>query len=130
MGRKLAKTRPKQGARLADLRKSAGLSQYELADLVGEPQANIAFWERSDKPPRADALPKLAKVLGVDLDYFLSPESPKKLRRGGPVGKLRSLFDQASLLPRSQQNKIIDILTALLAHYTHNKLPLKKPSKP
>src|SRR5882762_7020139 len=34
----------------AELRKAAGLSQYELARYVGVPQANIAFWERSEKP--------------------------------------------------------------------------------
>lgn len=43
MGRKLTKTRPPQAARLVALRKAAGLSQAELARLIGEPQANIAF---------------------------------------------------------------------------------------
>lgn len=67
MGRKLRKPRPTQGARLLALRNAAGLSQTELARLVGETQANISFWERTDKPPRSDVLPKLAKVLGVSL---------------------------------------------------------------
>src|SRR5688572_14059007 len=45
MPRKSTKTRPQQGMRLAELRKDAGLSQYELAR-CRLPQANIAFWER------------------------------------------------------------------------------------
>lgn len=51
MARKLDRPRPKQGARLAALRRGAGLTQTELAQLVGEPQQNIAFWEQSEKPP-------------------------------------------------------------------------------
>ena len=47
------------------LRQAAGLSQAELARLVGESQQNVAYWELSDKPPRSDAIPKLAKVLGL-----------------------------------------------------------------
>ena len=54
--------------RLAALRKDAGLSQYELARYVGVPQANIAFWERSEKPLRSDVLSKMAQALGVTLE--------------------------------------------------------------
>jgi transcriptional regulator with XRE-family HTH domain len=32
------------------LRKAAGLTQIELAKALDIPQANIAFWEWSDKP--------------------------------------------------------------------------------
>jgi hypothetical protein len=34
---------------IAALRKAASLSQYELAEMIGEPQPNIAYWELSDK---------------------------------------------------------------------------------
>ncbi|MBK7951648.1 MAG: helix-turn-helix transcriptional regulator [Deltaproteobacteria bacterium] len=47
MPRKLQRTRPKQGSRLAALRRAAGLTQTELAQLVGETQQNIAYWEQS-----------------------------------------------------------------------------------
>src|SRR5438477_8757806 len=99
MGRKLTRSRPKQGARLAELRKAAGLTHYDLARKVGVPQPNIAFWELSSKPPRSDVLPKLAKALGVTLDELIEDNSAKdilRLRRG-PSGKLRKLFDDLSL---------------------------------
>jgi transcriptional regulator with XRE-family HTH domain len=64
MPRSLTKPRPPQGAHLAALRQAAGLSQSALATRVGESQQNIAFWEQSDKPPRSDVLPRLARVLG------------------------------------------------------------------
>ncbi len=48
MSRRTIRKQPRQGAHLAALRKAAGLTQAELADAVGVPQTNIAFWEFSD----------------------------------------------------------------------------------
>lgn len=120
MGRKLTKTRPKQGERLLQLRTEAALSQKELADLIGETQQNIAYWEQADKPPRADTLPRLAKVLGVSVEDILNAdgELPK---RSGPKGKLQALFEEASELPRSQQEKLMDFIIAFVSHYHQTK---------
>jgi len=115
MARKLQRPRPKQGARLAALRRAAGLSQTELAQLVGEPQQNIAFWEQSEKPPRSDVLPKLAKVLGVRVEQIL--EGELTTRRAGPVGKVQKLFEEVSTLPRKQQDRIAETVSALVAQY-------------
>ena len=116
MARRLQRPRPKQGARLAALRRAAGLSQVELAQLVGEPQQNIAFWEQSEKPPRSDVLPPLAKVLGVRVEQILEGELPET-RRAGPVGKVQKLFEQVSTLPRKQQDRIAETVSALVAQY-------------
>jgi transcriptional regulator with XRE-family HTH domain len=116
MARKLERQRPKQGARLAALRRAAGLTQTELAQLVGESQQNIAFWEQSEKPPRSDVLPKMAKVLGVRIEQMLEGELPET-RRAGPVGKVQKIFEQVSILPRRQQDRIIETVSALVAQY-------------
>lgn len=112
MPKKLTKPRPKQGARLAELRKAAGLSQYELAAMVAEPQANIALWERSTKPPRSDALPKLAKALGVNIkDLIVGPSTKlNSFNKQGPAGKVRRAFDRVLQLPRRQQDKMVEII--------------------
>ena len=83
-GRKLSKARPRQGARLAAFRQAAGLTQVELAQLIGESQQNVAFWEQSEKPPRSDVLPKMAKVLGVRVEALLGEELPR-FHKSGPV---------------------------------------------
>ena len=49
MTRKIGKVKPKQGKHLAELRNAAGLSQRELARLLGMTHTNISFWEHSDK---------------------------------------------------------------------------------
>jgi len=116
MARKLTKPRPAQGARLAALRKVAGLSQTEFAGLIGERQQNIAFWEQSEKPPRSDVLLPMAEVLGVRVEDILSRKKLKKTR-SGPVGKVRRAFDDVSKLPRRQQDKILEFLDALVNQY-------------
>ena len=116
MARTLTKARSPQGARLAELRKAAHLSQAALGRLIGEKQQNIAFWEQSDRPPRSDVLPKLARVLGVSVKQLLDVNSPIG-RRTGPVGKVRKLFEEVSELPRRQQDKVVDFVSALVEQY-------------
>jgi len=116
MPRKLSKPRPRQGANLAALRQAAGLSQAELAKLVGDTQRNIAYWEQSEKPPRSDVVPKLAKVLGCTVEQLLGI-SPLADRRSALVGKTQRAFEEVALLPRSQQDKIVEIVEALVNQY-------------
>jgi hypothetical protein len=40
----------------------------------------------------------------------------KKKRGTGPTGRMRQLFEAASKLPRSQQQKITALLEAFIAH--------------
>jgi transcriptional regulator with XRE-family HTH domain len=123
MGRKLSKPRPLQGARIAQLRKAAGLSQYQLAHLLGESQANIAFWEKSDKPPRADLLPALAKIFHVPIDALIANSANKVFPslKSGPVGKVRRVFDEVSKLPRNQQDKIVEFVSFFIKQYKQSK---------
>lgn len=119
MARKLTKPRPKQGAHLARLRKAVGLSQAQLAHLVGESQGNIAFWEVSAKPPSSDVLPALAKALGVQIpDLIVSSSSASAaspLQKPLPA-KLLFLFDQILSLPPSHQKDLIHIISIFLHH--------------
>lgn len=115
--RALSKPRPTQGARLAALRHEAGLTQTELARLVGEPQQNIALWEQSNKPPRSDVIPKLAKALGVSVEELFTDKIRPARKAAGPVGKVRKLFDEVAKLPRRQQEKIVEFLTPIVEDY-------------
>ena len=63
---------------------------------------------------------KLAKVLGVSVEALLSPASaasPLLTRGGGPVGKVRKLFDEVSKLPRRQQDKIVEFLAPIVEEF-------------
>lgn len=106
----------KFGSRLAASRRAAGLSQNDLAAKLGVPQSNISFWERGEKPPRGEILPQLAATLGVSLDELLGVTPPKP-KRTVAQGRLQKVFEQAGKLPRRQQEKIAEVVAALVAQH-------------
>jgi len=103
---------------LLALRKAVGLTQIELAKFLDVPQANIAFWEWSDKPPRSDLLPQMAKAFGVKLEdlLFASAERPISKRKG-PIGEVQRTFEEVTKLPRKQQRKVLEMVQALVEQY-------------
>lgn len=53
---------------MREIRKNAGITQVELAKIMGVTQGNVAAWETGRSMPTADKLPALAKVLGCKID--------------------------------------------------------------
>jgi transcriptional regulator with XRE-family HTH domain len=58
---------------VAGRRQAKGLSQRELAELVGTTQSAIARLERGGRPPRIDTLLRIADALDCDLVVELRP---------------------------------------------------------
>jgi transcriptional regulator with XRE-family HTH domain len=59
--------------KVAERRQDKGLSQRELAELVGTTQSAIARLERGGRPPRIDTLLRIADALECDLVVDLKP---------------------------------------------------------
>ena len=58
---------------VTDRRRERGLSQAELASLVGTTQSAIARLESGGRPPRIDTLLRIAEALECDLIVRLRP---------------------------------------------------------
>ena len=56
---------------LKALRKSKGLSQQELADIVGVNQRTVSAWETKLSEPSFDMLAKLCEIFGETFDGLL-----------------------------------------------------------
>ena len=108
--------RPPLGARIAALRERTGLSQQQLAAALKVNQQMIAYWERRAVTLRPDQLTDLAAVLKVSVDELLG-KTVSKVRGAGPSGKARQVFDAVSRLPRRQQQKIVEVVEALVAQH-------------
>jgi transcriptional regulator with XRE-family HTH domain len=108
-GRPAKRGRSPFGERLHALREQMGLSQQQVADKLGISQRAYAHWERRPVALRPDQLQSLASALNVPIETLLANGESKK-RGSGPAGKMRQLFEAASKLPRSQQEKILAIL--------------------
>jgi transcriptional regulator with XRE-family HTH domain len=61
---------------VADRRKERGLSQADLAALVGTTQSAIARLESGGRPPRIDTLLRIANALDADLHIKLLDRGP------------------------------------------------------
>jgi len=115
-GRPAKKERTPFGQRLHALREQAGLSQQQLADRIGLTQRAYAYWERHPVALRPDQLLSLAQALNVSVDDLVGTNETRK-RGAGPTGKMKQLFEAASRLPRSQQQKITALLEPFIAHH-------------
>ncbi len=59
------------GLRIRELRIERGLTQPQLAKMVGVTNAVISFWENNINEPKASYVKKLAMCLNVTADYLL-----------------------------------------------------------
>ena len=64
------------GTMIADLRKSHGMTQLELAAKLGVTDKAVSKWERDLSCPDINSLPKLAEALGVSVDELLLHMKP------------------------------------------------------
>ena len=71
------------GNRLKELRLQAGLTQKQLADLIGVTKSVISFYERQERTPSPDVLKKLASVFHVSTDFLLDIDNVKRLDISG-----------------------------------------------
>ena len=101
--------------KLVRLREAAGLSQRQVAARLGIAQSSYANWERFDVALKPHQILALAEIYGASVDEVLTARNAK--RTGGPVGKMRQLFETASRLPRGQQQKVIDVLQPFIAQH-------------
>lgn len=70
--------------RLYELRKKAGLSQEELANLVGVSRQAVQKWEAGTSRPDVDNLTALAGYFNVTLDWLITGREAEK-PQAGPV---------------------------------------------
>lgn len=59
------------GKRLRKLRKEKGLTQKQLASLIGVRNSVISFYELGDRIPSPEVIRKLSATLHVSADYLL-----------------------------------------------------------
>ena len=57
------------------MRKNLGLSQSELADILGVTQGAVSQWEKRISMPSTDKLPEIAKALKCKVSDLFDSES-------------------------------------------------------
>ena len=68
------------GARIAALRRQAGMNQGELAKKLGISPSTVGMYEQGRREPSAEMLVRLAEAFSVSTDFLLtgSPAPPER----------------------------------------------------
>lgn len=112
-GRPSTKKPSEIGARLAELRREAGLSQAQLARLLGMPQRTLSYYERESPDLPARLVAGISRVLGVPVAQLVKVDDGTRSKRG-PKSKLERQLDSVRQLPRGQQQFVSKILDSVL----------------
>ena len=60
------------------MREKKDMSQQAVALEIGVERSTVAKWESGKSRPRAELLPKLAKLFGCSIEELLVPDEPEK----------------------------------------------------
>jgi len=103
------------GARVAELRKTQGITQIQMADALGVSQQTVNSYEVGRRRIPVSALPILARLLATSIDELLMGEDGKTTGgKRGPTPKLQQQMERVSLLPRAKQKFVIDMIDTVI----------------
>ena len=101
----------KLGAKIAEKRKSLGMTQIEFAEKMLVTRQTVSRWEAGTAMPDIDKIGEIADILGVSCDYLLKDETDESAAaqtRG--VGKLlKSLTGKTVQLAFFDEEADIDL---------------------
>ncbi len=106
------------GARIAQARKDADLTQVQLAERLGIPQPQLASYEVGRRRVPVSLLPGLARALALPIEALIADDgSPPPASRRGPVSRLQQQVAAISQLPKAKQKFVVEMLDTVLAQH-------------
>ena len=99
------------GAMIASLRRESGMTQLELAEIMGVTDKAVSKWERELSCPDVASLPKLAETLGVSVDELMRTKTGgKRAERSEGDSKIVSLLLTAIPLAMGVSVAVLSVL--------------------
>lgn len=104
------------GGRIAKRRREMGLSQKELAGMIGVTDKAISRWETGRGYPDIEILPKLAETLGISVQVLLGEEPPEADAVVSAKQELETVCHYAGQQSRRQKNTtaVLCVVVAVL----------------
>ena len=87
------------GSRIAGARKAKGMTQEELANILGVSSQAVSKWENDASCPDISLLPRLAKELGLTTDELLTGKS-----------------NEVKMVPSSQRKSLDELTMRILVN--------------
>lgn len=112
------------GELLVEIRKARGLTQYDLADLIGTTQRTISYYENEGGHPQAPVMAHLARALNVSTDELLGVKKSVRTSQSRKaaanhedpeIRRVWKKFQQLLSLPEKDQRAVIRLVNSLVA---------------
>lgn len=100
------------GQRLARLRRERGITQIELAEMLGVPQPMISAYENGGLRLHGELIVELTKILDVSADQLLGLKDTKNATVKN--GRLLRKLQQLEMLPRRDKQALMRTIEAFL----------------
>ncbi|MEE9270534.1 MAG: type II toxin-antitoxin system antitoxin SocA domain-containing protein [Candidatus Krumholzibacteria bacterium] len=105
----------KVGKRIKELRESAGLTQEELAEILGVSRPAVTSIENGSRKVSAEELVKLSRTFRLSVDAILNLEVPPTVSLPTPAKKKKRGGELRINVPRRNVEKFKEVLLYLLA---------------
>jgi transcriptional regulator with XRE-family HTH domain len=105
------------GARITLLRKAQGITQAQLAEVLGVSQQTVQAYEVGRRRIQVSALPVVARALSISLEELLGEGKPAARSKRGPAPKWEQQIEAISKLPRARQRFVSEMLDTVLAQH-------------
>ena len=98
------------GKKIKALRKTKGLTQQDLANLLGVQRATVSNYEIGRRSPHLKELQRIAQLLGVSLEYFgVSSNEARDL-----IARAKIVFDDDNISHDEKANVYKEIMRLYL----------------
>jgi len=101
------------GQRITEARKAQGLTQVQLAEILGIAQQTLAHYEGGKLRVAVAQLAPLAQTLGVSVEELVGVPTRRAGKRG-PTPKLQQQVERLSRLPQAKQRVVMEMLEGFL----------------
>lgn len=102
------------GERLAQLRKTAGYTQQQLADEIGASRRQVAYYEGETEHPPAGLLIALAQALNVTTDELLGMHSGRSKKAPAVSTRLERRIKLIERMPPKPKQQLLGIIDTFI----------------
>lgn len=101
---------------LRTLREEKGMTQEQMAELVGKTPRAYVSWERSERDPSSEQICFLASFFGVSTDFLLgrASERNKPAQTQQYNEKIQRLADMLAAMPEDAADNAIAMMENML----------------
>ena len=107
------------GERIIQLRKDAGMSQYELSKAMEVSRQAVSKWESGASCPDAQNLIRLAEILDTDIEYLTTGR--RNFGRRPPV-----VIKTTEIVEKIVEKPVVQVVEKIVEHVVEKPVPVER----